>query len=91
MNISIRAFARFREDFGERTGLTLEESCTLPAALKELVTIKGHPDTLFDEEGAVKDFVLVMVNGERLAPEDRITRHLSEGDEIIIYPPVSGG
>ena len=91
MNIIIRAFARYREDFGERTELTLEGSCTLPAALTELVAIKGHPETLFDEDGAVKDFVLVMVNGERLAPENRTTRLLSDGDEIIIYPPVSGG
>jgi len=91
MNIIIRAFARFREDFGERTELPVEESCTLPAALSELVARKGHADTLFEEDGSIKDFVLVMVNGERLAPEDRTTRLLSGGDEIVIYPPVSGG
>jgi len=91
MNIIIRAFARFREDFGERTELTVEDPCTPAAALAELVTIKGHAGTLFDEDGSVKDFVLVMVGGERLRPEDRATRLLADGDEIVIYPPVSGG
>ncbi len=91
MNISIRAFARFREDFGERTDLTVEESCTLPTALRELVACKGHAETLFDDDGTVRDFVLVMIGGERLAPEERAERVLAGGDEIIIYPPVSGG
>jgi len=91
MKIHIRAFARFREDFGERTDLTVPDACTLPDALRELTALKGHPETLFDDDGAVKDFVLVMVGGERLAPEDRHARLLAEGDEIVIYPPVSGG
>ena len=69
----------------------MPDGCTLPAALRELTTLKGHPETLFDDDGAVRDFVLVMVGGERLAPEDRATRLLAEGDEIVIYPPVSGG
>ena len=91
MNITIRAFARFREDFGERNELTVAESCTLPAALRELVARKGHADTLFEEDGSIRDFVLVMVGGRRLAPEERAACVLTGGDEIIIYPPVSGG
>lgn len=91
MNITIRAFARFREVFGERNELTVEEEATLPAALRELVARKGHADTLFEEDGSIKDFVLVMVGGTRLAPEERSDRVLAAGDEIVIYPPVSGG
>ncbi|MBT8508765.1 hypothetical protein AZH53_10145 [Methanomicrobiaceae archaeon CYW5] len=91
MNITIRAFARFREDFGERNELTVEEAATLPAALRELVARKGHADTLFEEDGGIKDFVLVMVGGRRLTPEERAECVLAEGDEVVIYPPVSGG
>ena len=91
MNITIRAFARFREDFGEQNEITVEESCTVPTALRALVARKGHAETLFEADGSIKDFVLVMVGGERLAPEERDERVLSGGDEIIIYPPVSGG
>lgn len=34
---------------------------------------------------------LVLVNGVYVAPEDRATRTLVEGDVLAIWPPVAGG
>jgi sulfur carrier protein ThiS len=34
---------------------------------------------------------LVLVNGVYVAPEDRATRVLVEGDVLAIWPPVAGG
>lgn len=34
---------------------------------------------------------LVLVNGVYVAPEDRGTRALVEGDVLAIWPPVAGG
>ncbi len=34
---------------------------------------------------------LVLVNGVYVAPEDRCTRVLNEGDVLAIWPPIAGG
>ena len=34
---------------------------------------------------------IVLVNGVFVAPEDRATRTLAEGDVLAIWPPVAGG
>lgn len=34
---------------------------------------------------------LVLINGSYVAPEDRPTRTLKEGDVLAIWPPIAGG
>jgi sulfur carrier protein ThiS len=34
---------------------------------------------------------LVLVNGSYIAPEDRMTKTLVEGDVLAIWPPIAGG
>jgi sulfur carrier protein ThiS len=34
---------------------------------------------------------LVLVNGHYIAPEDRATKVLVEGDVLAIWPPIAGG
>ena len=34
---------------------------------------------------------LVLINGVYVAPEDRPTRTLQEGDVLAIWPPIAGG
>ncbi len=34
---------------------------------------------------------LVLLNGTYIAPEDRATKTLSDGDVLAIWPPVAGG
>lgn len=34
---------------------------------------------------------LVLINGVYVAPEDRGTRALAEGDTLAIWPPIAGG
>jgi molybdopterin synthase sulfur carrier subunit len=38
-------------------------------------------------DGALKPYVNVLVNGKAATPSDSI----KEGDELAIFPPVSGG
>ena len=38
-----------------------------------------------------KQVHLVLVNGVYLAPAERSTRHLHEGDQLAIWPPIAGG
>jgi sulfur carrier protein ThiS len=34
---------------------------------------------------------LVLVNGHYIAPADRGSRQLQQGDELAIWPPIAGG
>lgn len=34
---------------------------------------------------------LVLVNGTYVAPPERLTRTLAEGDTLAIWPPIAGG
>jgi sulfur carrier protein ThiS len=34
---------------------------------------------------------LVLINGSYVAPEDRATRTLQDGDVLAIWPPIAGG
>lgn len=39
----------------------------------------------------VKSVHLVLVNGHYVAPADRLSRTLVEGDVLAIWPPIAGG
>lgn len=34
---------------------------------------------------------IVLVNGHYIAPADRATRRLAEGDHLAVWPPIAGG
>jgi len=38
-----------------------------------------------------KEVHLVLVNGSYIAPENRATKTLIEGDVLAIWPPIAGG
>jgi molybdopterin synthase sulfur carrier subunit len=92
MKAKIRFFARFRELFG--TDITVEAaSGTTLLGLIRLVAAKnkeGH-DAIFDEQGAFREFVILMRNTKRVDTADAGKVLIAEGDDIAIFPPVAGG
>jgi molybdopterin synthase sulfur carrier subunit len=51
----------------------------------------GLKDRLVDEEGEIRRFVNVYVNGEDVRFQDGINTPLNAGDEVSIVPAVAGG
>jgi len=54
------------------------------------------PDTTIDEVIRERNLPpklchLVLVNGHYIAPADRGSRRLQQGDELAIWPPIAGG
>lgn len=89
--ITIRSFARFRELFGEVNTLSVPEGTSVLGALLAFAkTQKDGMDELFPK-GALGSHIILMYNRERIDSDDAKTLHTAEGDEIVIYPPVSGG
>ena len=47
-------------------------------------------DQLFSREGELYSHLVLMIYGKRIYKEDIESITLSEGDEIVLFPPVSG-
>jgi sulfur carrier protein ThiS len=70
----------------------------LPPAVRsanqmELDVAEGTPiEKIIEPFGLPAKMVhLVLVNGHYVAPEQRLSRVLTEGDVLAIWPPIAGG
>ncbi|ABN06652.1 hypothetical protein Mlab_0478 [Methanocorpusculum labreanum Z] len=89
--ITIRSFAKFRELFGEVNTVSVPEGTSILGALLAFAkTQKDGMDELF-AGGKLGSHIILMYNRERIDSDDAKTIHMAEGDELVIYPPVSGG
>jgi molybdopterin synthase sulfur carrier subunit len=91
MNIKVRAFARFREMLGSELDLNLPEGSSVQALLDALASLNPRfGSEAFDCSGLLKDYVLLMKNRKRL-DHGCMDEVLEDGDEVAVFPPVSGG
>jgi MoaD family protein len=87
MKINVRLFANFREVAG-RKDLALDVTGgTVMDAVSSIIASYPGLGPLMLHDGALKPYVNVLVNGKAATPSDSI----KEGDELAIFPPVSGG
>ena len=90
--VKIRAFALFREILGKERDMNIPEGSTVFSLLEEI----GSSDPAFrelalDGSGGLKDYIQLMINKKRIDPLHASIIQLKEGDELAIFPPVSGG
>ncbi|MDH7594416.1 MAG: MoaD family protein [Methanomicrobiales archaeon] len=92
MKVRVRFFARFREAFGPELEVDAIKGETLLEIVRRAASSKrdGY-STLFEEDGRLKRFVIVMHNGSRVEHADAEQISVAEGDEIAVFPPVAGG
>jgi molybdopterin converting factor small subunit len=89
--IAILAFAGFREKFGEKNTVVSPQGTTVLSILRIFAEIiPAACDELFDGTN-LRGHVILMYNHERIDVEDAEKIVVSDGDEIGLYPPVSGG
>jgi molybdopterin synthase sulfur carrier subunit len=89
--VTIHAFAGFRELFGEINQVTVPDGASI---LSSLQTFAGSDAAIQRElfDGSVlKSHVILMYNRERIDREEADGIPVRDGDEIVLYPPVSGG
>ena len=92
MSVKIRFFARFRELLGTDVLATPAPGMTLSGLVKEVAgENKEGYDAIFDEQGAFREFVILMQNGKRMETSDAPEINVADGDEIAVFPPVAGG
>jgi len=92
MKARVRFFARFRELLGAEVTAEPAAGTSLPAMIRDITrgNVEGH-DAIFDGKGAFRDHVILMRNGKRVEAADAGETIIADGDEIAVFPPVSGG
>lgn len=88
-----RLFADLAEAAGERrVTVDVDEGATVGDALDALVeTRPGLRDRLYDETGELHGHINVLRNGTNVMTADGLETPVADGDELALFPPVSGG
>jgi molybdopterin synthase sulfur carrier subunit len=89
-----RLFANLAEAAGtKRVTVEAGPGDTFGDALEQLLA--AHPDLeseVLDENGDIRDHVRVLRNDENpFVADDGLDTELEAGDELAMFPPVSGG
>ena len=87
-----KLFADLAEVAGEDTVEIDDPGDTVDDALAALLEV--HPqleDRILNEDGELLDHINVLCNGESVHIGDGLDTELDPGDELALFPPVSGG
>ena len=92
MKVKVRFFAQFRELFGSDIVIEPAPGTTFSSLIEDISqkNREGY-HAIFDEQGAFREFVILMRNGKRIDTSDAKKTKIMDGDEIAVFPPVAGG
>lgn len=84
MKITFKLFATLTDYLPPqaRSGNLIELEVDPDATISQIIEPFGLPPKLVH---------LVLINGHYIAPEQRLSRKLVEGDVLAIWPPIAGG
>lgn len=88
-----KLFADLAEIAGDRhVSVDVDAGATVGDALDALLA--DHPalaERVLDDDGDLRDHINVLCNGENVFTEEGLETVLDAGDELALFPPVSGG
>jgi molybdopterin synthase sulfur carrier subunit len=90
--VKIKFLARFKDITGEKE-LEINydgEISTLIEILTEKYD-KGFKDALFNENGELREYMKILINGEDVRNIDGLKTIVTENDEIVIFQTIAGG
>lgn len=91
MKVTIRCYARFRDAFGEEQEIEVPVNSSLKDAIITLAGTGPDAELLIDGDNNIRSYVMIMHHDTRISPMESGNVSLTEGDLIILFPPVSGG
>jgi molybdopterin synthase sulfur carrier subunit len=91
MKVKFKLFANFREAVRQKEVEVATEGNTVGDAIRSLIVQHPQLEPMVYQDGRLKQYVNVLLNGQTLKGEQVASAPLKEGDEIALFPPVSGG
>lgn len=90
--MKVRVYATLRPIVGSRC-VVLRGNCkTVKEALDELIaSYPALSDRLLDQQGAVRSYVALMLNGRDIRHLDGLNTAVGPDSELDIFPPIAGG
>jgi len=90
--IEIKFLTRFIDITGEKN-LKTEDVPDINALIEFLCKKydKNFKEVLFDENGDLRDYIKVMLNGEDIRDIKGVKTPLKDGDQIVMFQTIAGG
>lgn len=88
-----KLFADLAEIAGDKdVSVDTEPGDTVRDALSALLEPRPElEDRVLDDDGHLRDHINVLRNGTNVFTEEGLDTELESGDELALFPPVSGG
>jgi sulfur-carrier protein len=91
MKVRFKLFANFREVVRQKEVEVPTGGKTVGDAIRSLVAQYPQLEPLVYQDGRLKQYVNVLLNGQTVKSDLVAAAPVKEGDEIALFPPVSGG
>ena len=93
MHVVVRTIGPFTEQFGFHQLTVNLKGRTVLDLLNQLCEERGTKfcNIIFEENGKLRRYIKVLVNGRGLHVLQGLGTPLSDGDVIALFPPVAGG
>ena len=90
--MTIKVFAQFRDLLKKnKIEMEIENGADIFQVMKALCSLYNIRDEIFDKNNEIKEWVKILKNGRQIKFLNGIKTKLEQGDEIALFPPVSGG
>ncbi|WNY28657.1 hypothetical protein MmiEs2_08570 [Methanimicrococcus stummii] len=91
MKVSISILG-IRADNGKKAAeMNISEQSSAKDLILEFAQTLTDPDLIADKDGNLKKHLIIQVNKKRVLTGKAADLILKDGDEVVVYPSVSGG
>lgn len=91
MKVKVKLFANFREATKQKEVEISPAGETIGDVIEGLAAKYPAIRPLLFQDGKLKPYVNILHNAQTVKGEDGINARVQDGDEIAMFPPVSGG
>lgn len=91
MDVDWKLFANLAEHADREVSVTVEPDATVGDALNALLADRDDLADAVLEDGDLADHINLLRNGENVFVGDGLDTPVEAGDELALFPPVSGG
>jgi len=92
LKVSVEVFGRLKDFSDDNLNEDLKDGATLFDLIVQISEKNNElKNILLNESGKIYNNIIIQLNKKRIMPKNAEKTILNEGDEIKIYPAVSGG